>query len=70
MFHRDAAEEKSEMFTISGKGMIVVAVVIALLILVSIQFTLNMILREVREIRKKMDLRESEEVYGRRNRDE
>ena len=42
----------------SPEGMAVVVVVIVILILVSIQFTLNQILRELREVRKKMDLRE------------
>lgn len=43
----------------SDTGIIVVVVVILLLILVSIQFTLNQILRELREIKKKTDLRDS-----------
>ena len=41
--------------------MIIVVTVIVLLILVSIQFTLNQILRELREIRKKKD---RNEFYG------
>ncbi len=42
----------------SQTGMTVMVVVILLLILVSIQFTLNQILRELREIKKKTDLRD------------
>ncbi len=45
----------------SWTGMIIVVTVIVLLILVSIQFTLNQILRELREIRKKKD---RNEFYG------
>ncbi len=46
------------MMELSQTGMAVVVVVILLLILVSIQFTLNQILRELREIKKKVDIRD------------
>ncbi|MBR2735827.1 MAG: hypothetical protein IKD86_00795 [Firmicutes bacterium] len=42
----------------SQSGMTVMVIVILLMILVSIQFTLNQILRELREIKKKSDLRD------------
>lgn len=40
-------------------GVAAVVIVIVILILVSIQFTLNQILREIREIRKKVERRDS-----------
>ena len=40
-------------------GTFAVVIVIVILIMVSIQFTLNQILRELREIRKKVDQKDS-----------
>ncbi len=49
-------------------GFLFVVVVIVLLILISVQYTLNLILRELREIRKQMrndryDSREKEKTH-------
>ena len=49
-------------------GFLFVGVVIVLLILISVQYTLNLILRELREIRKQMrndryDSREKEKTH-------
>ncbi len=48
----------------SATGIAFVVIVIVLLILVSIQFTLNQILREIREIRKKTDRRDQDSYKG------
>ena len=49
-------------------GFLFVIIVVVLLILVSVQYTLNLILRELREIRKQLrrdryDVREKEDTY-------
>ncbi len=55
------------LFSFSQQGLSAVIIAIVLLILISIQFTLNQILKELREIRKRSafrdESREEKEIY-------